>query len=472
MNLPPKQSNNALVTEVLAATEFAAWYRDKLRFCHDSERWFFWDGSLWRENRTGLAFHWARELARELAAREEERVRYVTSKTNFAAGVERFARSDPTFAVKGDEWDRAPFLLGTPKGTVGLRSGELRRSDPTDMITKSTLVAPSRPADCPRWTAFLDEATGGDRDLRRFLQQWCGYCLTGSIKEHALVFLHGGGGEGKSTFLNTISTIMGDYAVTAAMETFVASGFDRHPTELAMLRGARLVTASETEENRQFAEGRIKNMTGGDPITAHFMRKDDFTFIPQFKLTIVGQHRPTLQNVDDAMRRRLKIVPFIRKPAQPDRELPQKLLKEAAGILRWAIDGCLDWQTNGLVTPSIVGQETEDYLAEQDIFAQWLAEECDCEPGNGWKIAKVGDLWTAWSAYAKAANEPAGTAKGLSTRLKQRGFQSDKGGKGFGFIGALALGGGATTHEPATGFIYADRRRARIARRNRSRPAA
>ena len=204
----------------------------------------------------------------------------------------------------------------------------LRQADHADGITKLTAVAPAPTADCPRWLAFLDETTGGDADLIRFLQQWCGYCLTGETREHALVFVHGGGGNGKSVFLNTITRIMHDYATTAAMDTFTASKFDKHPTDLAMLRGARLVTASETEEGRAWAEARVKQMTGGDPITARFMRQDFFTFFPNFKLFIIGNHKPVLQNVDDAAKRRFNIVPFTRKPEKPDRELETKLAGE------------------------------------------------------------------------------------------------------------------------------------------------
>ena len=154
-----------------------------------------------------------------------------------------------------------------------------------------TAVAPAKTATCPRWLQFLDETTGSDAELVRFLQQWCGYSLTGITREHALVFVFGGGGNGKSVFLNTVTGALADYAVTA-MQTFTASHSDQHPTDLAMLRGARLVTVSETEEGKAWAEARIKQLTGGDPISARFMRQDFFTFTPEFKLTIIGNHKP------------------------------------------------------------------------------------------------------------------------------------------------------------------------------------
>jgi putative DNA primase/helicase len=338
-----RKTNNDIVTEDSVALQFAELNGDKLRYCHDAGAWFQWTGNIWHQNSTGLAFQWARELARTLVKERPARVRYVSSKTAFAAGVERFCKSDPAFAVTIDNWDTDPWPLGTPGGTVDLRTAELRPAIQNDFITKSTAVAPAITAECPTWVHFLHEATDRDVELARFLQQWAGYCLTGITREHALVFVFGPGGNGKTVFNNVLAGILADYATTAAMETFASSMSDRYPTDLAMLRGARFVTASETEEGRPWAETRIKAMTGGDRISARFMRQDFFTYKPQFKITIIGNHKPVLRNVDDAARRRFSIVPFVHEPASPDPELEAKQA-EWPGILRWMIDGCLDWQ--------------------------------------------------------------------------------------------------------------------------------
>jgi putative DNA primase/helicase len=413
---------NDIVTEDNAAQRFAELFEGKLRYCHDTGAWFRWTGSIWARDCTGLAFQWARELARHLAETEGAKARFILSKTSFASGVERFCRSDPVFAVTAERWDRDPWLLGTPGGTVDLRTGQLRAADPADGITKSTAVTPSHSADCPRFLRFLDETTGGDTAFIRFLQQWCGYSLTGVTREHALVFIYGGGGEGKSTFINVIIIVIGDYAVTAPMDTFIAAHGDRHPTDLAMLRGARLVTASETEDGRQWAEARIKQLTGGDPISARFMRQDFFTFTPAFKLTIIGNHRPSLRNVDEAAKRRVNIVPFTIKPVQPDPTLDEKLKAEGPGILRWMIDGCLDWQTNGLLRPEKVTKATEDYFGEQDLFKQWLEEECDVEPANPHKFEATGALFKSWSEYATKAGERPGSIKSFSGMMQRHGL--------------------------------------------------
>jgi putative DNA primase/helicase len=206
------------------------------------------------------------------------------------------------------------------------------------------------------------------------------------------------------------------------MDTFSASRDSKHPTDLAMLRGARLVTASETEEGKAWAEARIKQLTGGDEISARFMRQDFFTFKPQFKLTIVGNHKPVLHNIDEAARRRFNIIPFTRKPDKPDRELEAKLRKEWPGILRWMIDGCLDWQANGLIRPAVIVEATNDYFDEQDLFGQWLEEFCDVEKDNPYKWENATELFKSWQIYAEAAGEKPGTTKFLSAALLSRGF--------------------------------------------------
>jgi putative DNA primase/helicase len=441
----PSSPVNDIVTEDSAAVEFVERHGDALRFCHSTGAWFRFNGVTWQRDQTGIAFQWARELARQLAENQDERKRFITHKTAFASGVERFAKVDPKIAVIIDYWDADPWLLGTPGGTVDLRTGLLRDSRQDDGITKSTAVAPLQ-EDCPRWLRFLVETTGDDGELIRFLQQWCGYSLTGSTREHALVFVYGPGGNGKSVFLNVVASILKDYGTTAAMDTFNASHGDRHPTDLAMLRGSRLVTASETEEGRAWAESRIKQMTGGDRISARFMRQDFFEFTPQFKLMIVGNHKPVLRNVDDAARRRFLIVPFERKPETPDRELEQKLMREAPGILRWMIDGCLDWQTNGLAKPASVLAATEEYFSDQDLFAHWLAEECACEPGNMDKSETSAGLFKSWKDFAISAGHASGTRQSFADQMARHGFRYYRGRKTREFFG-ITLKPRASFHE-------------------------
>jgi putative DNA primase/helicase len=419
-----------VVTEDSAALRFRDRYGGQLLFDHDVNSWFVWDGRHWRLDKTALAFEYARQLARELTKEQSSKSKFTANRTSFASGVEKFARSDRAFAVVDSEWDQDLFLLGTPKGTVDLRNGTMRPPLPESRITKLTAVSPAATADCPIWLNFLNEVTGSDEQLVRFLQQMCGYALTGSVVEHWMAFVYGGGGNGKSVFINTVSGIMGEYASTAAMNTFTASRSNAHPTELARLRGARLVTASETEKGNAWAEAKIKALTGGDPIAARFMRQDFFEFVPQFKLIVVGNHKPTLTNVDDAVKRRISILPFIRKPASPDRQLEQKLRAEWPMILRWMVNGCLDWQKSGLVRPDSVIGVTKAYFEDQDLLGQWLNDNCDADPNNPHKWDTVAVLFASWSTYATAAGETSGSKKAFNEAMQSRGFHSHRGAKG------------------------------------------
>ena len=428
-------SNNDIVTEDSAALEFVAERGSALRYCHSTGAWFCWNGNIWSRDEKYVAFHWTREMIRKLVQDESPRIRAISSKVSFCAGVEKFSQRDPAVAVTIDNWDHDEWLMGTPAGTIDLRTGKLRPSEPKDGITKTTLVAPDD-SGCPQWLKFLNEATHGDQELIRFLQQWLGYCLTGSIREHAFIFVYGPGGNGKGVFLNITGQILGDYATTAAMDTFTASKNDRHPTDLAKLRGARIVTASETEHGHAWAEARIKVLTGGDVISARFMRQDFFEYKPQFKLTVIGNHKPVIRNVDDAMRRRINIIPFVYKPVVVDRELESKLIIEAPGILQWMIEGCLDWQANGLIRPEIVTAATADYFSDQDMFAQWLEDCCDVLIGvvpPVWDYAS--DLFASWSEYCKKAGEEPGSQKAFAGELGKRGFEKYRQTKGRGFKG-------------------------------------
>jgi putative DNA primase/helicase len=333
------------------------------------------------------------------------------------AAVANLARADRRLAATVEQWDADPWMLNTPRGLVDLRTGIPGPSERTAFASKITAVGPSD--DCPRWQQFLNDVTAGDDELQRFLQRVVGYSLTGITREHALFFLFGTGANGKGTFINTIAAILGDYSTVAPMETFVASHGEHHPTDLAGLRGARLVTAQETEQGRRWAEAKIKTMTGGDPITARFMRQDFFTYTPQFKLVIAGNHKPGLRGVDEAMRRRLHLIPFTVKIMKPDRELRDKLCSEWPGILKWAIDGCLEWQRVGLAPPMMVRKATDDYLASEDAITLWLDECCFCGP---MQRERSSALFESWKAWASAVGEFVGSQKGFTQLLEDRGF--------------------------------------------------
>jgi len=288
-------------------------------------------------------------------------------------------------------------------------------------MTKITGTAPGNES-CPRWKAFLQQIFAGDEDLIAFVQRVAGYALTGVTRDHAIFFAYGGGANGKSVLLNTLRGVLGSYGTSAPMETFTASAFDRHPTELADLRGARLVTASETEEGRRWAESRLKQLSAGDSIKARFMRGNFFEYQPQFKLFLSGNHKPALRGVDAAIRRRFFLIPFaVTIPeSERDPELFEKLKCEWPAILTWAIHGCLQWQAKGLSPPPAVTGATDEYLADEDSVGIWLDEACEKGPEFA---ATTASLFSAWKAYAERSGDFVGSQKRLSQALSQRGFR-------------------------------------------------
>lgn len=397
------------------AREFVLMHSAQWRFDHNAGCWYHWDGQRWTTDDCHLVRHQIAEHLRAAGAATNN-PRIATSKT--VRGVEAMMQVNPSVAVTHALWDADPWLLGTPGGAVDLRTGEIRPASPETHITKLAACAPAE-GEPTRWLRFLTEATGNDLEMVAFLRRWCGYCLTGSTREHAFAFVFGPGGNGKSVFLNTLAGIMADYSATAAMETFADSRHDRHSTELAMLKGARLVTASETDAGRGWAEAKVKAITGGDPVTARFMRQDNFTYVPQFKLLIAGNHAPSLRNVDDAMRRRLNMLPFVVTPANPDRELEAKLREEWPQILAWAIKGCLEWQNVGLMRPEKVANATEAYFSDQDVLGQWLEERCERGPSF---MEQPTPLFGSWSEYALEAGEHPGTMKTFKAAMERKGI--------------------------------------------------
>ncbi len=431
-NRPPDFTDEAL------ALRFADLHADNLRFVATWGRWLHWNGTHWRLDDTLQAFDFAREVCREAAAaisHKKARLAAVIASAKTVAAIERLAKADRRLAATSDQWDSDPWLLNTPVGALDLRSGKVRPHNPSDHCTKSTKVSPE--GECPVWLTFLARVTDGDADLQSFLQRMLGYALTGDTTAHALFFLFGCGANGKSVAIDTVSGIMGDYHQTAPIETFTHSTSERHPTELARLRGARLVTSVETEEGRRWAESRIKALTGGDKIAARFMRQDFFEFAPQFKLVIAGNHKPALRSVDEAIRRRFNLIPFsVTIPAEErDPNLRDKLKAEWPGILRWMVEGCLAWQDQGLAAPAAVREATSAYLEAEDALSVWIDERC-IRDASAWTPSAA--LFSSWKAWADGTGEFVGSAKRFAQNLETRGFQPVRKMNGRGFQG-LAL---------------------------------
>lgn len=310
--------------------------------------------------------------------------------------------------------------------TINLRTMEEYAPRREDFITKvggCTLAPQGTP--CPLWLKFLGEIMGGDKELVDYLQRVCGYCLTGSIKEHAMFFLYGTGSNGKSVFIGVLRGIMGTYHTTAPIETFTASHSSQHPTDLAGLMGARLVTAIETEEGRVWAESKLKAITGGDEISARFMRQDFFTFVPKFKLMIAGNHKPRLRTVDEAMKRRFQLIPFnVTIPkGERDKDLPSKLEAEWPAIFRWMVNGSAAWRMDGLNPPKAVIDATNLYLDAEDSIATWIEERCEVKDSY---TDTAASLFGSWKSWADLMGEQAGSSKAFGEKLQGRGMVPDR----------------------------------------------
>ncbi len=423
-------------TEDALALAFTRRYHRDWRYVAAWGRWLVWDGQRWRNEDTLAATDLIRSVCRQTALRADDRkVAAKLASSGTVGGVERLARADRRHAATTDEWDADPWLLNTPGGVVDLKTGRTRANDRADRMTKITTARPG--GECPQWTAFLSNVTGGDADLQAYLQRMVGYCLTGVTSAHALFFLYGTGANGKSVFANVISTILGDYATTASMDTFVETRGDRHPTDLAGLRGARFVTAIETEQGRRLNESKVKAITGGDKISARFMRQDFFEFFPQFKPVIVGNHKPAIRNIDEAMKRRMHMIPFTVTipPERRDGRLTEKLLAERDGILAWAVLGCLAWQREGLNPPLCVQDATEEYFESEDALGRWLDERC-VRTANAKSLTS--ELFTDWKQWAEASGEFIGSQRRFSDLLITRGLEkwrNSMGVRGFQGIG-------------------------------------
>lgn len=400
-------------TEQNVALAFAALHADRLRYCAERDTWYQWDRTRWRPESTGLALDFAARLARQ----SHHEGKAAPLRASFARGVETLARVHRAFAVRRDVFDADPFLLATPGGTFDLASDTLRPARQEDYLTRRTAVTPE--AGTPAlFLDFLRFAFDGDDAIIAFVQRAIGYSLTGDTRHECLFFGVGGGGNGKGTLFGAMTNILADYAHQAPLDMFLASRNEQHPTSLAALDGARFVVASEISRGRAWDDQKVKAVTGGDRVTAHFMRQDDFTFEPRFKLWIAANTRPRIRVVDDAWRRRLLLLPFDCKPETPDPTLKARLVSEYGRILAWAAEGCAEWRAAGyaLNPPPRVTAASEDYLTSQDAMGDFIAERCEIDY-YAWTSRK--ELLAAWREYAEALDAYVGAPADLYDRLQR-----------------------------------------------------
>ena len=331
------------------------------------------------------------------------------------------AQSEPGVHVRITDFDRNPELFNVQNGTIDLRTGALRPYCRTDLLSKIAPLNYDATARCPRWEHFLDEISDGNKDLVSYLRRATGYSLTGLTGEQAFFLLYGIGANGKSTFLETIRYVCGDYAQAAAFETFLSSDRSGPRNDLAKLKGARFVTATESDEGKRLAESFVKQVTGGDTVTARFLYGENFDFRPQFKLWLGTNHQPVVRDASQGMWRRIRLIPFtVQIPDNKrDRDLAEKLKQEAPGILRWALEGLAEWREIGLEEPAVVLRATSEYQQDEDSLAGFFEEKCVFDTAS--KIP-LKDLFKAYQCWAEAAGVTYPlAATQLSRALAERG---------------------------------------------------
>jgi putative DNA primase/helicase len=404
---------------------FAVLYRDTVRFDHKQGRWLLWHEGRWTEDKQEKVRSMMKETARrrhELVfdlSDSEERTRQIKwalqseSRYLIDAALE-LAKSEPNVSDNGERWDANPMLLGVANGIVDLAMGQFRTATQADLITKFSPVVCDANAECPRFEQFLEEIFDGDQERIRYIQKATGYTLTGSVEEHCLFACFGSGRNGKSTLLEVLLYVVGDYGVDLPFGTLET----KHQIgEGANLPGARFAKAVEIREGRRLDEARVKSWTGGDTISVRPLYRNAFSFSPTHKLWLAFNHKPVVADNSPAIWNRIHLIPFERNFAKlgADKKLLATLKVEAPGILNWAIEGCLKWQCEGLKVPMAVEQATREYEQESDPIGPFVAE-C-CEQDREFQVAKS-ELWKSYLAWCP---EPV-SQKAFAEKIRSRGF--------------------------------------------------
>ncbi len=435
-------------TDTGNAERFAAQHGERVRYCAAWGKWLLWDGARWQPDARGQVAQRAKATVRGIGAEaaktedDEQRRELLKWAARSEAKARRvdllaLAQSEEGLPVAPEELDADPWRLNVANGTLDLRTGELHPHDPDELCTKLAPVAYDPEAQCPRWRKFLGTITGERPELARYIQKAVGYALTGDTREQCFFVLHGAGSNGKSTLVETVAAMLGDYALQTDSETLLAKPAGGVSNDVARLRGARFVVATETDEGRRLAESKIKQLTGGDTISARFLHQEFFDFKPVCKIFLATNHEPEIRGTDEAIWRRVRKVPFgVRfwdeNDAQggapehrKDKALPARLLAELSGILAWAVEGCLLWQREGLQVPDEVRAATATYRAGQDRLAAFL-DECCCL-GPSLKV-EARALFNAYESWCKRNGEPPVTSTAFGKRLTEAGFEAKKSG--------------------------------------------
>jgi P4 family phage/plasmid primase-like protien len=420
--------------------------------------WYYWDRYRWSPDGRMECETEVRAMMRRLAQRLQELAAQAPSKAEgkpLHQAAKRAQSNEGISAVlrllrakvacRETDFDRDPMVLNTPGGVIDLTDGTISPVVEGALFARATAYAPA-PGKMPLFQRFLHDLTGGDRDFERFLQKLAGYTLTGDVSEKILGYAWGSNSDtGKSTYIRVLDVLLGDYSDTVDVSAFISGHKgDRIPADLARLPGVRLVTATEPAAGHAWDERRIKAITGGDEISARFLYGQWFTYQPQFKILIVGNHEPEIRHVDDAMLRRILILPFNKKvprEKQIENLATRMVEEEGPQILHWMVEGCLAWRKEGLAPPEVVTARTKQYADEQDTLGAFVAE-C-CEAGPTYEIDRQ-TLYNYWAAYCRERDEDPGGAKSFrglflpwaeKLNLKESQIETASGQRRRGYLG-------------------------------------
>jgi putative DNA primase/helicase len=426
------------LTDIGNGKRLAARHGQILHYCYPWSRWLIYDDRRWLKDDLGEIDRLGKDTVQamyvEAAQIQDQKQREALAQHALRSESEAkrkamisSAQSESGIPLLPEHLDQDPWLFNVLNGTIDLRTGELRPHRKEDMITKLAQVIYDATAECPSWWKFLERIFDRNFDIILFLQKAVGYALTGITWEQCLFFLYGLGANGKSTLIEIIQALFCDYATRTPTETFLAKKGNTIPNDVAALRGARFVSAVEVEAGRRLAEVLVKEMTGGDRLSARFMRAEWFEFKPEFKIFLAANHKPVIRGTDWAIWRRIHLIPFkVQIPREEqDKQLPEKLKRELSGILNWAIDGCFQWQHEGLTPPQSVQEATQEYREEMDIVGSFLAECCIVDTGA---FALASELYKKYTSWAEESGEKKPfSQKVFGLTLAERGFERGRG---------------------------------------------
>lgn len=422
------------------AERFVDLFGENVRYCYTEKKWYFYNSMRWSVDNLGVILRMAdkcveamkaeaklylqadEESGGDMAKAFEKHMKSSRSNKSKKAMLNEIEHHLPILPI---QMDRYKMALNTPSGIINLKNGDVKAHNPEYYFTKITSVDCAEAADCPRWLAFLDDIFAGDKDLIRYIQKAVGYSLTGSTAEQCAFFLYGTGRNGKSTFIDVIRDVFGDYAANIQPETIMVKSSQSNAinSDIARLKGARLVTSVEPNEGVRLNEGLLKQLTGDDTVTARKLYSEEFEFKPEFKLWMATNHKPIIRGTDTGIWRRIHMIPFnVQIPEDKvDKNLTHKLKAEMAGIFKWCIDGCLMWQREGLQMPAAVLKSVREYRREMDVISAFIEDKCTLEG-----TVQASMLYAAYASWADSNNEYCMSNTKFSTELAKR-FEKIKG---------------------------------------------